>query len=262
MLGKELVHDTSLSKIERLYIRVFGIPVHGLRNRARRILPLVTKRGYINILDHGCGSFGSFTFEIARILPDSTVIGIDIIFQNEFFHSKNSILAEIAGLKNCRFESPLFFDITDKTAQEQYDLVLSIDVLEHIHDDSKTLNFYHSVLLPGGDLILHVPGYYRRWFLFGWKVNFDVEGHFRPGYTMENIVSKVKDAGFVIIEHYYTYGWLETITNNISYLITGARMKRKYLYALIFPILLIISWFGRNSKPDRGAGILLKVRKQ
>jgi hypothetical protein len=108
---------------------------------------------------------------------------------------------------------------------------------------------------------LHVPGYYRRWFFFKWKVNFDVAGHVRPGYTKDEIEEKTKNAGFVILESYYTYGLLENFTNNISYLITGARMKNKFLYGLIFPLLLFVAYFGRNSRPARGAGVLIKARK-
>ena len=50
MIGRELIHDPSLSRLEKAYVRVFGIPINGLRIRARRILPLVHS-GYRAILD-------------------------------------------------------------------------------------------------------------------------------------------------------------------------------------------------------------------
>ena len=64
------------------------------------------------------------------------------------------------------------------------------------------------------------------------------------------------DAGFEIREIRYTYGWLETVTNNISYWITRAEMKNKMLYALVFPLLNLLSYLGRNSRPTKGAGVL------
>ena len=254
MLGKEIAFDRSLSRLERLYIKIFGIPINGLRNRARRVLPLISNR-YKRILDSGCGQ-GVFTFEIARRLPESTVTGLDI---DKTLIERNRHIAEITGLKNCNFK---YQDIAETPLEGQYDLVLSIDVLEHIVDDEKVLKKYYNALNPGGDMLLHVPAYYRHWFFFKWKVNFEVEGHVRPGYRMEDIVKKVEDAGFIILEKLYTYGWLETISNNISYVITGSKMKNKFLYAFVFPILLLISWSGRNSKPSQGAGILIKAGKR
>lgn len=253
LIGKELIYDESLSKFERFYIMLFGVPINGLRNRARRILPLISKK-YKNIMDAGCGQ-GIFTFEIARRLPESSITGIDI--EAELLE-RNRQIAEKIGLKNCHFE---FQDITKMEIEKKYDLIFSVDNLEHIQDDDNALRNFYYALIPNGELILHVPGYYRRWFFFKWKVNFNVEGHYRPGYTKEEIVRKLKNAGFNIVESYYTYGWLETITNNISYLITGARMRNKYLYALVFPILLFISYFGRNSRPSEGAGVLVIAKR-
>lgn len=247
------MYDGALSKFERFYIMLFGVPINGLRNRARRILPLISKK-YKNIMDAGCGQ-GVFAFEIARRLPESSITGIDI--ETEFLE-RNRQIAEKIGLKNCHFE---FQDITKMEIEEKYDLVLSVDNLEHIEDDDNALRNFYSVLIPNGELILHVPGYYRRWIFFRWKVNFDVKGHYRPGYTKEEIVKKVENTDFKIIESYYTYGWLETVTNNISYLITKARMKNKFLYSFIFPLLLFISYLGRNSKPSKGAGVLIIAKK-
>jgi len=79
-------------------------------------------------------------------------------------------------------------------------------------------------------------------------MNFHVNGHYRPGYIKEDIVTKVENAGFKINEVFYTYGWLETITNNISYLITGAEMRNKILYAIVFPFLNFVFVFGKGSK--------------
>ncbi|MFA5060543.1 MAG: class I SAM-dependent methyltransferase [Candidatus Omnitrophota bacterium] len=253
MLGQELIYDQSLSGAERFYIRIFGIPINGLRIRARRILPLITAK-YSKILDAGCGQ-GIFTFEMARRLPKSQITGIDI---DKKLLERNEKIAKKVSLVNCQF---LYQDINHLSFKNQYDLVLNVDNLEHLEEDEKALCNFYAALKPGGELILHVPAYYRRWIFFGWKVNFDVDGHYRPGYTMEDILEKIKRVGFQVVENYYTYGWLETITNNISYLITKARMKNKCLYAAVFPFLLIVSYFGRNSKPARGAGVLVIARK-
>lgn len=51
---------------------------------------------------------------------------------------------------------------------------------------------------------------------------------------------RLSAAGFTVDAHQYTYGIVETFTNNISYSITGADQQRKLLYAAAFPILLAL----------------------
>lgn len=253
MIGKDLIFDNSLSAIERLYLRIFGVPINGLRIRARRILPLINSR-YKKILDAGCGP-GIFTFEIARELKNSQVVGIDT---DENLIKRNNEIIKKNTLKNCRFKKE---DICKMKIINQFDLIISIDNLEHIKNDMLALRKFFEALKKNGEIIIHVPGFYRRWIFFAWKKNFYVKGHFRPGYTKEDINKKVEDAGFKILDSYYTYGWIETVTNNISYLITKAEMKNKILYSLIFPLLNFFSYFGKNSRPAIGAGVLIRAKK-
>lgn len=252
-LGSVLLYKEDFSALERMYIKIFGVPVNGLQIRARRVLPLINSK-YKNILDAGCGP-GIFTFEIAKKCPTSNVVGIDI---DESEVSYNRDIANKIGQYNCIFEVK---DISKLDYYEKFDLILSVDNLEHLEDDLGALKLFNKSLMKNGELILHVPGLYRRWLFFGWAENFYIEGHFRPGYTIDEISMKVREAGFEIIDSYYTYGWLETITNNISYWITKAQMKNKILYALVFPVLNVVSFLGRNSKPLKGAGVLIKAKK-
>ena len=253
MIGKELIYSGNYSALESFYLRCFGVPINGLRIRARRILPLVGC-AFKNILDAGCGP-GVFTFEIAKRLPRARVTGIDL--DGRLIEDNKKIAAK-ALLTNCAFEKK---DIFLLEGGGDFDLVLSVDQLEHVENDALALEKFYGVLGERGQLILHVPALTRRWPFFGWKINFSVKGHCRPGYELEAIVRKVEAAGFKVIEAYYTYGWIETVTNNISYWITGAEMKNKFLYALVFPALNFVSYFGKNSRPKKGAGVLVVAQK-
>ena len=106
--------------------------------------------------------------------------------------------------------------------------MVSVDNLEHVEDDVEAMRTLLHALRPGGRLVVHVPGYERRWILFGRRVNFDVPGHVRPGYKAEELVEQAPARpASRSSTHQYTYGVLETFTNNISYLITGADQRRK-----------------------------------
>jgi SAM-dependent methyltransferase len=251
--GAELSLDPSRGRFERAYARVLGAPANGLRIRLRRVLP-ATDGPCRSILDAGSGP-GVFAFELAKRHPDARVVGIEL--EPDLVARANEI-AERAGLTNCRFEKG---DVTQLDIDAAFDLVVSVDNLEHVEDDVGAMRALRHAVRPGGRLVVHVPGFERRWVFFGRRVNFDVPGHVRPGYRAEELVTKLRDAGFEISEHRYTYGALETITNNISYLITGADQRRKGLYALVFPALLAVSWFGRFSRPAWGAGVLAVARR-
>ncbi len=253
MIGSELLRSPQLSNLEKLYIRLLGIPISGLRIRLRRVLPhLVGKAN--KVLDAGCGR-GVFSYELAKRFPNASTIGIDLDPEQI---KTNIEVAKENQLTNLTFEVQ---NVMTLPYQDEFDFILSVDNLEHLEDDEKGIRQLFQALKHGGRLVLHVPGLERRWFFYKFKTNFDVPGHFRPGYKLEDISQKIRDAGFIIDEAYYTFGWLETITNNISYLITKAEAKNKIAYALVFPILNFIAWFGQHTRPKNGAGVLLLARK-
>ena len=252
--GSELALDPALSRFERMYVQCLGAPVSGLRIRLRRVLP-ATRGAYRRILDAGCG-VGVFTMELAKQHPEAEVLGVDT---EPTLVERASHIARRAGLTNCRFDVA---DVTSLPFREQFDLAVSVDNLEHVENDVAAMANLRDVLMPGGTLVVHVPGYYRRWLLFGRRVNFDVPGHVRPGYRAPELTSKLREAGFEVLDHHYTYGALETITNNISYLISGADRRNKPLYAAVFPLLLGVSYFGQFSRPREGAGVLVKARRR
>lgn len=251
--GRELSLDPGRSKFERLYANLLGAPANGLRIRLRRVLP-ATDGSFRDILDAGCGP-GVFSYELAKRHPQAQVTGVEL---EAGLVARNNEIAKRAGLTNVFFEQG---DVTKLDFDEAFDLVLSVDNFEHVEDDLGAMRTLLRALRPGGRLVAHVPGYERRWLLLRRRVNFDVPGHVRPGYHADQLVAKLGQAGFEVISHQYTYGPLETFTNNLSYLITGADQRRKLQYAAVFPVLLGLSWFGRFSRPAWGAGVLAVARR-
>ena len=255
--GSEVAFDPTLSAMERWYVRLFGPPILGLRIRARYLLPLLKALELplrAHIADAGSGR-GCFTFFLARLFPQAQVTGMDI---TETQIGRNNRLTETLGYTNCRFQRQ---DVTELPVLEEYDFVLSTDNLEHIEEDREQCAVFYRVLKPRGYILFHVPHLTRN--LFGWRrPNFmGIEGHVRPGYTLDGLCNMLREAGFCIEEAFYSYGWIETLANDISYLITGGRERRKWLYAPIFPFLLLVSRLGRLSQPKEGSGVVVLARK-
>lgn len=266
MIGHELIFCPSLSFLERLYIYLFGAPISGLRVRVRRLMPKLEQliqrltadksrsETILSVIDVGCGT-GILSLEIAKRFPQVHVTGMDNCAE---LIEKGTAIVRKAGIQNCAFQVA---DTLTLNAKDTFDLAICIDILEHIEDDTKAISMIRQCLKPGGYALFHVPGLYRRWMFFGRKQNFDVKGHVRPGYTLEDIAAKITREGFAIKEAHYTYGWLETVTNNMSYLITGADHRNKHFYALAFPLLNALAFLGQWSRPTWGAGVVVVAEK-
>jgi 2-polyprenyl-3-methyl-5-hydroxy-6-metoxy-1,4-benzoquinol methylase len=256
-LGREQIHHPDYSILEKAYIALFGIPIVGLRIRARNVFSLIpTGRSYKCILDAGSGP-GVFSFELGRRYPNARIIGIDLL--------KDSIaacehIASKLNMKNLEFQQVA---IEQLLHEDFFDLIVCVDILEHIQEDFAALKGLYRLTAPGGILVLHVPALYRRYPIWQKHLNFDVETHVRAGYEPQDIVEKVKQAGFKIHKNGFTYGFWETLANNLSYMITRARMQNKILYSLTFPVLSCMSLLGARARPQNlGAGVFVVAEKK
>jgi len=73
-----------------------------------------------------------------------------------------------------------------------FDLIVALDVLEHVHDDQAAMIALYEVLRPGGCVVLTVPAY-----SFMWSGHDIVHGHYRR-YSRGEVSRRLKMAGFAI----------------------------------------------------------------
>lgn len=256
LLGHEQIYNPEYSLGEKFYIAFFGMPIVGLRIRGRNIFSLIPNNvKFKNILDAGSGP-GVLSFELSRRFPDAHVLGIDML--PDAVAVCNTIAKKIKN-ENVKFICNSIENIQEKN---QFDLIVCVDILEHIEDDTTAILSLYNALTNKGTLILHVPALYRRYPVFKKSKNFDVKTHVRYGYELEEISKKLQTVGFAIKDKGFTYGFLETLANNISYMITGAQKRKKYIYAIAFPILNFIAILGAKARPkELGAGVYIIATK-
>lgn len=86
-------------------------------------------------------------------------------------------------------------------AEQPFDVILMLDVLEHIEDDAGTLAHLFSLLKPGGYAILTVPS--LQWL---WSVHDDINLHFRR-YHRRPLRDLLTQSGFEVRRLNYLFGW-------------------------------------------------------
>lgn len=105
----------------------------------------------MRVLECGSGP-GAVTFEIAKKVPDGTVLGIDI---NEELVNTNNDRAREQGVDNLRFEHLNMLELPFEDGS--FDIVYMQAVLVHVNDTGKALGECRRVLKDGGRILAKEP---------------------------------------------------------------------------------------------------------
>jgi SAM-dependent methyltransferase len=245
--AQRLVRDDQ-SGAARLLYRVLGVadPAHYLHYRyCRRALDRFGPAAPRAILDAG-SERGDFTVYLAQRYPAARVDGIEI---REDHLAKAAAGTAPLGLANVRFR---LGDLRAMEEAGEYDLVVCIDVLEHIPEQDDVLLRLRRALRPGGVAFLHVPTRrasrvpFARW--LGDFVRWSDDEHLAEERSADQFTAAVTRAGFEILEARLTFGYfageLATSLFNLPYRDT---VLNRVLQAAVSPIcrLLVLAdpWY-------------------
>lgn len=85
--------------------------------------------------------------------------------------------------------------------ERAYDLLLMLDVLEHIEDEAGALRKAHELLAPSGRLLITVPA--LPWL---WSAHDEANRHYRR-YTRKSLLRLLEAAGLGVVRTHYFFGW-------------------------------------------------------
>lgn len=227
--------------------------------KARHVFPLQA-----SVLDAGSG-LGQYTWRMARMNRRWRITGTDIdCGQTEdctkFFQKAG--LAERIDFK-CT-------DLTDYRKPDAYDLILSVDVMEHIKEDEKVFRNFFDSMKAGGILIISTPSDQGGSDVHDEEGESFIDEHVRNGYSIEDITTRLISAGFNDVNVSYTYGKPGSLSwrflmkypvkmLNISYLFF---ILLPFYYLVSFPVSVILNIFDISLKHKRGTGLLVIARKE
>lgn len=142
------------------------------------------KKRDLKILEIGCGTGG-----LTRCLPKyGKVTGFDISPEAvEFCKSKDLQDIYVQDISILNTGSYL----------KRFDLILALDVLEHLQDDVAAMEKVREMLADGGLFFINVPAH-----KFLWSEHDEALEHKRRYHRLE-LTKKLKDAGFEIVSSSY-----------------------------------------------------------
>lgn len=220
----------------------------------------------MNILDAGSG-FGQYSYRMSRMFPDARIKGVDV--KQEQIDDCNRFFTSINLNNRVGFE---YADLTKFTETDRYDLILSVDVMEHILEDELVFRNFHNSLRDKGILLVSTPSdqggsdadEHEGDFVHGF-----IGEHVRDGYGIEEIREKLGRAGFSSVEARYVYGKPGSLSWRLSmkYPILMLGKSKLYFiilpfyYLILFPFCAVLNYIDVNSSHKSGTGLVVKARK-
>lgn len=216
----------------------------------------------VGIIDAGSG-FGQYSYYLARQNEKWNVVGIDV--KQEQIDDCNDFAKQIGYENRMRF---IEGDLTTYVSQNPVDLILSVDVMEHILEDETVFSNFYKSLKNNGLLLISTPSN-----LGGSDVDEDGElfigEHVRDGYSIEDITNKLKRAGFSNVEASYSYGlpghisWILSMKLSISLLNISKLffILLPFYYLAIYWLCLILNALDVLCEQKEGTGLIVKAYK-
>ena len=216
----------------------------------------------LEILDAGTG-YAQYTYFMTKKLQPNNIYAVDV--KEEWIKESKEFFSE-RGFSNVRFGIE---DITSINYDERFDLIVCVDVMEHIEEDIPVFRNFYNALKKGGYLLINTPS------TFGGSDVHEEEGksfigeHAREGYSREDFKSKLKPIGFSIHSSKYSYGfWGDKAWRlGIKYPMLLLNISKIFflvlpVYFLVtFPFVFVMMLVDYVSENKIGTGITLIARK-
>ena len=156
------------------------------------------------VLDAGSG-FGQYVYYMGRKHPNWKIKAVDV--KAEQIDDCNNFFDKIC-FNNVHFEVG---DLTKLSFEEQFDLVICVDVMEHIEEDELVLKNYFKALKPGGMLLISTPSDQGGSDVHSHEHEEDgvhgfIDEHVRDGYGIQDLSDKFERASFQRNQIRYQYG--------------------------------------------------------
>lgn len=218
------------------------------------------------ILDAGSG-FGQYSYRMARFFPKALIKAVDV--KEEQIFDCNQFFLKIGLNNRVIFEKA---DLTQYVEENQFDLILSVDVMEHIKEDVQVFRNFHTSLTDEGMLLISTPS--DKGGSGAHSHNQDditgfIDEHVRDGYNIEEIKDKLFSVGFKKVNARYQYGtagrlsW--ALSMKLPIILLGVSkiffILLPFYYLVAYPISAILNFIDLSKEHKKGAGLIVTAFK-
>lgn len=215
------------------------------------------------VLDAGSG-FGQYDFYMSSNFPGWNILGVDV--KEEQIEDCNRFFTKI-NRPNVSFA---FADLTTYVKPSAYNLIISVDVMEHILEDVKVFENFFNSLAKGGVLLVSTPSDQGGSDVHDHEGESFIEEHVRDGYNIEEIAQKLKSVGFGKVETRYQYGKPGQIAWRLSMKYPIQMLGVSKLFFIILPFYYLITYpfayfLNRadvNRQHSSGTGLVVTAYKE
>lgn len=260
-LGRHFNRHPLLRKLFYRLLNILLLRSWHVRKALRKISSSLPAEA--SVLDAGMG-FGQYSWWMAGRFPGWKITAADI--KREQVSDCNNFFVKAGMGKRVRAVEA---DLTDFTLNEKYDLVLCVDVMEHILEDRKVFSTFNAVSNSGAFLVISTPSDLGGSDVHGEGEESFIGEHVRDGYGKEDITEKLMSAGYGRVKVNYTYGKTGSIGWRLSMkypVIMLSASKLFFLllplyYLLVMPFVLLLNFADLAVTHRGGTGLLVIAEK-
>ncbi len=216
----------------------------------------------IDIYDAGTG-FGQYAYYVSKKLQPNTLFAVDV--KKDWIEDCQKFFKQI-NINNVKFEVE---DLTTINHKNRFDLIVCVDVMEHIEDDVKVFENYYAALKEGGFVLINTPSIFGGSDAHHEHDKSFVDEHARIGYSYEDFAKKMIPIGFKVHKSKYSYGFWGDKAWRLGIKFPMQLMNISKLFMIILPFyyfiflipVLIMMYIDYNSENTPGAGIIFIAKK-
>jgi len=257
ILGRQFNRHPLLRKFFYVLLNILLLRSWHVRKALKRLGSLLPPSAIV--LDAGMG-FGQYSWWMARKFPSWKITSADI--KSEQVSDCNAFFGA-AGLAD-RVHA-IEADLVTWKSDEKYDLILCVDVMEHIVEDRTVFASFRSMTNQDGYLVISTPSDMGGSDVHSGDDHSFIEEHVRDGYGRDEISGKLNDAGYDDVSVTYTYGVPGSIAWRFSMkypviMLSASKLffiLLPFYYLAVMPFVLVLNMIDLHTKHKKGTGLLV-----